>query len=166
MEYLLAVDVQREFVKGSVGKRVYDRVIDFLHKMTPYYTVVAPVYQNKTNPNMNRLLGWNEMQGIMPLDFKPEYFYLHSGYSIKEYLNFQPRDTVDVIGFDTDACVLSACFDLFNAGVNFRILADGCWSSGGKELHQAALKIMERQFGKALDLNTTLEEVIYAHRTH
>ena len=45
---------------------------------------------------------------------------------------------------------------------NFRILADGCWSSGGKEMHQHGLAIMKRQFNKALDTTTSLVETCEA----
>ena len=158
MEYVLAVDVQREFAKGFEGKAVYNKCIEFLRKASIHYTVIAPIYQNKTNPNMHRLVGWNEMTQIEALDFRPDYFYVHSGYSIKEYPAFNPNDIVYVIGADTDACVLSACFDLFNLGVNFRIIVDGCWSSGGRAMHAAGLKVMERQFRKAVDKDTKLED--------
>lgn len=162
MIYVLAVDIQREFVKGFEGKAVYERLMDFIsraHLMD--YTIIAPVYQNKNNPNMNRLVGWNEMKKIQAIEFKADYVYLHSGYSIKEYPDFNPRDFVIVVGFDTDACVLSACFDLFNLGVNFTIIEDGCFSSGGRDMHKAGCKIMKRQFGKAFDDFTKLEDVNY-----
>lgn len=162
MIYVLAVDIQPEFVRGFEGKAVYSRLLDFISRAHIMgYTVIAPVYQNKSNPNMNRLVGWNEMQQIRNLEFKPDYIYLHSGYSIREYPEFNPNDFVIVVGFDTDACVLSACFDLFNLGVNFTIIEDGCFSSGGRDMHNAGCKVMKRQFGKAFDAVTKLREVNY-----
>lgn len=159
MNYLLVVDLQTEFAKGFEGKAVYERCLDFIQRAHPMYTIVAPIYINKTNPNMHRLVSWNEMKDIKPLEFHADYIYAHSGYSIKEYPAFNHGDHVDVIGFDTDACVLSACFDLFNLGVDFRILVNGCWSSGGRGMHNAALKIMDRQFGRAVDRVTRLEDL-------
>lgn len=159
MEYLFCVDVQPEFAKDRKGKDTYNRLLKFIQKVSPFYTVIAPVYLNKTNPNMHRLVGWNEMKEISNLEFRYDYLYYHSGYSITEYPKFQPGDKVVIVGFDTDACVLSTCFDLFNLGVNFKILVDGCWSSGGKYAHKAGLTVMQRQFKRAVDVTTKLEDL-------
>ena len=161
MDYLFFVDVQPEFAKDSYGKKVYQRLLKFEQKMLPYFTVIAPVYKNKTNPNMHRLLQWSEMQDIANLQFKAHYVYEHSGYAIREYPKFRPNDKVVIVGFDTDACVLATCFDLFDLGVNFQILADGCWSSGGRSMHKYGLAVMRRQFGRALDTTTKLEDFMF-----
>lgn len=150
MEYILAVDIQKEFVKDRQGEKIYKKCIEFLKAEGAYFTVVAPIYINKKNPNMGRLLDWREMREIEPLEFTPDFTVAHSGYAIEEYPSFCPGDKVHVIGFDTDACVLSACFDLFNKGVDFDIWLDMVWSSGGKKMHEAGLTVMERQFGRAV----------------
>lgn len=159
MEYLLFVDVQPEFAKDMVGRKLYKRLLQFEQKVFPYYTVIAPIYRNKGNINMSRLVQWNDMQEVSRPQFKAHYVYEHSGYSIREYPKFSSGDIVYVVGFDTDACVLSACFDLFDLDVNFKIIVDGCWSSGGKKMHQAGLEVMKRQFGKAVDTTTKLEDL-------
>jgi nicotinamidase-related amidase len=56
------------------------------------------------------------------------------------------RDTL-VCGVDSDACVLGVLFSLFDAGVNCEVDPDLCWSSTG--LHDAAMKIIQEQFGTA-----------------
>lgn len=53
-------------------------------------------------------------------------------------------DSAVVVGFDTDACVLATAFALFDAGVIPYIDSRGCDSSGGTELHDAALAIAAR----------------------
>lgn len=50
-----------------------------------------------------------------------------------------------VCGVDTDACVLGVVFSLFDAGVDCEVDRTLCWSSTG--LHEAALKIVQEQFG-------------------
>lgn len=50
-----------------------------------------------------------------------------------------------VCGVDTDACVLGVVFSLFDAGVDCEVDRELCWSSTG--LHEAALKIVQEQFG-------------------
>ena len=57
-------------------------------------------------------------------------------------------DTVYVIGFDTDGCVLTTALGLFDNGYEVKIIEELCASSGGKEIHQSALTILKRCIGK------------------
>lgn len=157
MNYLLAVDVQKEFAKGMAGKAAYNRMLNYIKKaQLTYDAVYAAIYQNTGNKNMIRLVHWDEMHQVDSLEFRPDEFWTHGGYSILKYPWFTQNDMVTVIGFDTDACVLSTCFDLFNNDINFRVIADGCFSSGGKAMHRCGLEIMDRQFKNAVDYTTKL----------
>lgn len=49
-----------------------------------------------------------------------------------------------VMGFDTDACVLATAFALWDRGLATTIDARGCASSGGQDMHHAALRIARR----------------------
>ena len=152
-KFLFIVDLQKEFVKGWKGKQVYKKALQFIEKNRSDYTYIyAAVYQQDrfVFKNMQDKLDWDECQSISPLEFECDRVIYHSGYSIPEYPNFSKDDTVEVIGFDTDACVLSACFHLFDMDCDLRILTDYVYSSGGDGFHKAALGIMERQFGKCL----------------
>lgn len=51
-----------------------------------------------------------------------------------------------VCGIDTDACVLGVMFSLFDAGIDCRANTDLCWSSTGKRLHEAGVRIIQQQF--------------------
>lgn len=62
-----------------------------------------------------------------------------------------------IAGWETDACVLGTCFELFDKGVPFRVVTD-CVASERQPAHDAALVIMNRNFGKVVF--TTLEEVV------
>ena len=154
MRYLLVVDVQKEFVKDEIGKRIYKNCVRYVQqaKAKGYDRVLAAVYKNSEKfQNMDRLVQWSDMMNIQGIEFAADDVFTHSGYSIMRYPRLTQLDRVDVIGFDTDACVLSACFDLFNIGCNLRIIVSGCWSSGGEKMHEAGLMVMRRQFGKAVD---------------
>lgn len=152
-KYLFVVDVQKEFVKDKMGEKVYQKCLQYIDAHRHEYdAVIAAVYINDPTKfaNMNRLLNWNDCKKIENLEFIPDGTFMHSGYSIKEYPSVTKLDCIDIIGFDTDACVLSACFDIFNLGCNMRILSEYIWSSGGKKMHEAGIAVMRRQFGKAL----------------
>lgn len=51
-----------------------------------------------------------------------------------------------VCGIDTDACVLGVMFSLFDGGVDSRVNPDLCYSTSGRNLHLAALSIIDHQF--------------------
>ncbi len=151
MKYLLIVDLQKEFAIGEKGVEVYNKCIEFVKEhSSDYDSTIACVYVNIDNPNMQRLVQWDGCKSIQGLDFDADKYFQHSGYSIGAYDSIVYNDEVDVIGFDTDACVLNACFDLFNIGCKLRILTDYVYSSGGQNYHIAGLMIMKRQFGRAV----------------
>lgn len=151
MNVLLVVDVQKEFVKDKFGEKIYAKCIDYINAQYKSYSyILAAVYKNEDNPNMQRLVDYNECKDITPLDFVPDQVVYHSGYSITQYPCVSKVDNIDIIGFDTDACVLSAAFHVFDLGCQMRLLTDLMWSSGGKKFHEAGLTVMKRQFGKAV----------------
>lgn len=158
MKILLVIDLQIEFVKDLQGKMIYEKCLNYINmNRTRYDKVYAAYYRNHGNENMLRYVHWNEMrEAIQPLAFQADRFFPHSGYAVSEYPFDPGNDFVDVIGFDTDACVMNACFDLFNRNIAFRILADGCWSSGGETYHKIGLEVMRRQFRDALDEETAI----------
>lgn len=155
MKYLLVIDLQREFVKDQQGELIYQKCLKYINdNRIKYDSIIAAAYQNGYNVNMQRYLGYTECMKTPTIEFQPDYSYIHSGYSMPVYPQVTINDQIDIIGFDTDACVLSAAFDVFNLGCGLKILSNLCWSSGGKDCHLHGLAIMSRQFGKALDMET------------
>ncbi len=156
MKYLLVVDLQREFAKGPIGKHVYAKSLRYIYDhQADYDAIYAAFYVNDTsqNENMIRLVGWTEMmdeEELSGLQFPYNYRAPHTGYAIPDYPGFTKEDTVDILGFDTDACVLNACFDIFNLGCKMRILIKYVYSSGGMLMHLCGKMCMRRQFKKAL----------------
>lgn len=160
-KYLFAVDVQPEFVCGLVGRSIYTTCINYIGraKESGYDKVFALAYKpNKDFCNMQRYLHWECPETFHPLEFKADEVLYHDGYSAEKYPKLTCEDQVDIIGFDTDACVLSTAFDIFNMCCKLQILQNLCWSSGGEDMHYAALQIMQRQFGDAVV--TQYEEII------
>lgn len=153
MKYLLAIDIQKEFTKGEAGEKIYQNCLKFIAdaKSNGYDEVIAAVYkQSEGFGNMDKLLDWHEMHEIAPLEFEPDRVCMHSGYQMRAFPDIHKNDEVHIIGFDTDACVLAACFDVFEIQCDMKILTDYIYSSGGLEMHMAGLKVLRRQFRKAL----------------
>ena len=76
----------------------------------------------------------------------------HAGYGpnprdVDELVSFVRARGIDravVMGFDTDACVIATALALWDRGLATAIDPRGCASSGGKALHNAALRIARR----------------------
>ncbi len=149
MKYLVAVDIQPAFVTMPVGVKIYERCLNYIEThRADYDKIIAVLYENDgSNPNMERLTHYSECKTSQKAQFTADKIVKHAGYFNFNLLHFKPEDTVDIIGFDTDACVLSTAFNVFDMGCKFRVLKDLCWSSGGKIMHLTGLAVMERNFG-------------------
>ena len=150
---LLVVDLQSEFVTDTEGMSRFQDCIDYIaENSSEYDKVIALIYkQDPEFKNMSRLVNWEECKNVKPLAFNPQFAYLHCGYTCKLLQDIlSPDDIVDIIGFDTDACILNTAFEVFNIGCTMRIWERLCWSSGGKEMHETGLKVMRRQFVNAV----------------
>ena len=145
MRVLLVVDLQKEFAVEPY----HSKVVDFIktHK-SDYDKVIATRFINtKDSPFVNKL-GFNEAMKRHDLDIPyDELFGKHTYECGNGFYKHMKADDVYVIGCDTDACILSMCFEMFRLNVNFKVLSEYCYSSGGEEYHNAALTIMRRNFG-------------------
>ena len=70
MRYLFLVDVQREFVKDRQGQKVYDDILKYIdNQKCNYDSIVALVFQNDIQSNMNRIVDYKEVMQARPLEF-------------------------------------------------------------------------------------------------
>ena len=152
MKILLLVDVQKEFAKDEKGKQLYADICKYVAEYghVDYDLVIATLYKNGNSNNMHNMVKWDEMRDIQEVDYAADYALIHSGYCPRTLSMITPDDEVTVIGYDTDACVMSTLFRLFDMDVPFRVIENGIWSSGGISMHEAGLKVINRQFGTAL----------------
>lgn len=56
-------------------------------------------------------------------------------------------DTVYLCGVDTDCCVMSTAFSLFDLGIKPVVLANLCECRSSKDLHECALRIIKHSLG-------------------
>lgn len=52
-------------------------------------------------------------------------------------------------GIDTDCCVMKTALDLFEIGIKPIVLSHYCASTGGNNIHLAALDMLKRNIGEA-----------------
>lgn len=156
---LVVVDAQRGFIDGAPDG---DKVLGYIHWLldSPVFDIViATRFINPDNSAFRRALGYTDMgydNKNTHLDERVEQradlVVSTYGYGISDMdmdyvwdaLDKQGIDSVQVVGFDTDACVLACAYSLFDAGIVPVIDSRGCASSGGKEVHDAALRIAAR----------------------
>ena len=147
LKILLVIDIQPAFKREPY----YSRVLDYIaHHSNDYDQVIATRFINKADSVFVKKLGYMDAMKKEPLEFNYDMLIgkitcgIGQGYCQK----ILKGNDVTVIGCDTDACVLETCFQMFQNDVDFRILKEYCYSTGGQDYHEAGLKVMERNFGK------------------
>lgn len=150
---LLVIDLQKEFYKDGKEKHLLEYIKQNRHK---YSKIIATLFINDVNSNKNFIecLDWNGCTDVNEgsLEFEYDEVIKKNSYGIcfKDLERFIDCE-VDVIGCDTDACVLANCYLLFDNNFKFNILREYVYSSSSDvSINTYALKIMARNFGKSL----------------
>ena len=148
---LIVVDLQRAFspppalIEGIKKIREgYDCVVT-----TQFLNHPGSLFETELK-YMACQLGSKESEIIIPLS--PIAVFDRYSYGLQrphiEMLKKQVVERLDIVGCDTDACVLATCFALWDNGVRFRVIEELCNSSRGQALHDAAIMIIKRSFNK------------------
>lgn len=147
MKILLAVDVQREF-RDQDGR--YDKIISYIKSAAGQYDLIyATVCANKPDsPFIKNKVWFDCVNGVEPLDFSPDEVFVKYGYGFLDYSWLDPKNQYDIIGFNTDCCVLKVALDLFDRGYEFHVLTDYCYASGGEEEHLRGAAVLRDLLGQ------------------
>jgi nicotinamidase-related amidase len=167
---LLVIDLQKQF-KDAKSAHAYEHGLSYIEKhRKDYDCLTATVFQPKINKNYMTALHWNPSgnfvwENVSPdklaenLEFKCDMIMSKTGYGLpdgwKNMLAPPDRNLseteVDIMGCDADACVMAAAFNLWDAGLRFRILADYIYTtaSGDKGFSMENIAaMMKRNFGE------------------
>lgn len=140
MKILFVVDLQPEFA-DSDGE--YGRILEFVREAieNKYYDkVIATKCLNKENSNFVRYSNWHELIGrASKLEFNADTVIEKIAYGLLDYSILPKEAQIDIVGYNTGACVLKVALDLFDRNYNFKVLADYCYSSSGMEHHKRGL---------------------------
>jgi nicotinamidase-related amidase len=151
---LLIVDVQAGFI--NEGTR---HVVDAISNLqASYQTRIATRFVNYEGSPFREIMGWHRFYPGSPeveLGFSPapgtivldKGVYTCVNESFLGLLRDRGIDEVHLCGIDTDICVTKCAVDLFEKSIRPVVLADYCASHGGREFHEAALKILRRYIG-------------------
>lgn len=150
---LLVIDVQGDRIRDNTS-HIVSQIRNLVHAYKPE-DVFYLQYKNKLDSFYIRFLNWSggmtdtETQIIDTVFRNGSLVFSHYGYLLPQDIisHLQSYQTVGVCGFDTDACVLGAMYSLWENNIHPILFEKYCFSCGGKELHENAVRIMERQFG-------------------
>lgn len=156
---LIAIDCQKGFLNGEteqtaqniknlVCSDTFDNIVatKFVHEVnSPFSSILS--FKKMTQDKEETELIFNRFE-LTKIDYvleKQLYSCVNDKLLDTLYqLNSELPSKVYLCGFDTDACVLKSVLDLFELGIEPIVLKDCCASSGGQQLHESALKILQR----------------------
>lgn len=148
MKILLVVDLQKEF-KDCDGE--YERILNFVKTVKGYDRIIATKCLNSMDSPFVKYENWYDcIDKVEDLEFCPDVVIEKYGYGLSDYACLNKADNYDIIGFNTDACVLKIALDLFDKGYNFRVLTDYCYSSEGLDHHLNGVELLKRLISKAV----------------
>ena len=155
MNKLLVVDLQRQF-KDKDGQ--YDKCLSYIRRNIDgydrvYATLFSQMVGGELNDNYQSMLNWDdciscskedlEFTEIGGIEVIPK-----NGYGIADIDKYITKnDEVFVIGCDTDACIMAVCFQLWDRGINFRILTEYTYTTSSTFTKDDVIKILKRNFG-------------------
>jgi hypothetical protein len=145
---LLVIDVQPSFKVEPY----YSKILEYIaNNKTKYDKIIGTRFINTKNSLYTDRLGYTDCMEREGLDYKPDILIGKRGYAlnIRNNLKLLQNNQIDVIGCDTDACVLATCFQLWDYNIDFKILKDYIYSSGGEDISKSAYDIIIRNFGEA-----------------
>jgi nicotinamidase-related amidase len=170
-EPLLIVDVQRGFI-NDFTRHIPGRIKRLL-ETGDFAPVLFTVFVNTPGSPYQRLLDWHACAGPPETDLVDELasfasrdriFEKHGLTGLPDALAERLRDSrgsaaqVNVVGIDTDMCVLKVAMDIFDLGIEPVILVDCCASTAGLLAHLSGLAILSRNIGPHQLRLTTLHE--------
>ncbi len=152
MKILLVVDLQAEFA-DSDGE--YERILNFVRSATEnktYDRVIATKCLNRENSNFVRYSRWKKMiDGAAELEFTPDTVIEKISYGLTDYSMLPVDAHIDVVGYNTGACVLKVALDLFDRNYNFTVLSRYCYSSSGLKHHKHGLWTLKNLMENAVE---------------
>ncbi len=151
---LLIIDLQMEFLNEDSAE-LPSRIAK---EQSRYRYVAATKFVNKPDSLYTQILEYKECQDSgsinMRHDGPVDKIFEKTGYSgftaeLKEWLRSKKIEVVHVCGVDTDSGVLATSLALWDNGFLPIVLSSLCASLAGREVHEAALRILKRNIGSA-----------------
>lgn len=155
---LILVDVQRGFM-NEFTHHIPERILALLER-DDHKPLLFTRFVNVAGSPYHKFLDWHECEKPPATELVPELeqhvrkgrVYEKKGYTglpgaLATYLKRSRRKEVEIVGIDTDICVLKIAMDVFDLGIKPIVLTDCCASTLGSQAHLAGLAILSRNVG-------------------
>jgi nicotinamidase-related amidase len=155
---LVVVDVQRGFL-NTYTEHIPARIRRLI-QTGDYEPLFFTRFINSEGSAYHRLLDWHACAGPPETDLVAELgpfvaegalFDKHGLTGLPESLGARLEELglrqTAIAGIDTDMCVLKTAMDIFDMGIEPRVLIDCCASTAGLQAHLAGLAILSRNLG-------------------
>lgn len=156
MKNILIVDMQKGFVKHT-NIHLVEKINSYLSN-NKFDNIILTQCINDENSPYRSILSWNNMTKLDEQELVINYpnnakIITKNCYGIShndiEMIKRLGITEIEICGTDTDACVYAIALNLFDNNIRPIILSNLCASSSGNpNIHNNALEIMKRQFGK------------------
>jgi len=155
---LLVVDVQNGFVNPYTA-HVPGRIRRLVER-GGHDPVLVTRFVNAPGGPYRRFLDWHACAEPPETDLAPELAPLAAPDRVFEkpgftgipddlaaYLRDLDAEEIEIVGIDTDMCVLKVAMDVFDLGIRPVVLVDCCASTAGLQAHLAGLAVLARNIG-------------------
>jgi|SRR3989344_3335197 len=158
---LIVIDVQKYFLIKET-KPIIKGIRDFLKQNSSEYLVIYfTIFKNDKNSPLWQISEWRDCTSSPQTDVCDEikeftnnknlfYKNILSAGKVPGIINDIKKkniEEVDLLGFDTDCCVLATAYDLFDQGIKPVVIENLTWSTSKDRLHSSAIKMIRRNIG-------------------
>lgn len=154
MRALLVVDLQEEF-KDKDG--VYNDILKWVKcqkEIGLYDMIIATQCGNSLSSPFYKYTGWDAMLdgNVKKLPFDSDYVIYKDTYGLScEDFDLLPMGYVyDIVGYNTEACVLKVALDMADRGRDIRVLVNHCYSSSGEKHHKRGVEVLKSLLTSAI----------------
>ncbi|MBI2079609.1 cysteine hydrolase [Candidatus Micrarchaeota archaeon] len=158
---LIVIDVQNYFINRNT-EHLPEKIARFIGSNKFDY-ILFTQFVNHSKSNFAKMLGWEKCNSSPAIDihsalvnyvkkkntFTKDTLSAFKSEELKKFLKKNKVEEVYLCGTDSEACVLSSAFEAFDLGFRVHILKELCASTNGKEFHEYARTIMERNLERA-----------------
>jgi len=151
---LLIIDVQRGFINKHT-KNIPSLAESIQEKYKFVYVAQLEYEEHSPFLDIRKSSGFSDVDNPTELAFIPtsksKIIKKHGYSAATPQLLFELEKNnirqINLMGIDTDQCVLATALALFDQNITPRVLSGYCASTGGASMHKSAIKIMKRALG-------------------
>ena len=161
---LIVIDIQKGLI-SKLSDKLPSRIQSYIEEHgKDYALIIYTQFKNRRGSSFVKYLHWDEFMGegqtaivdeLRSFVNRKNLFvkYTYGSFVDGKVLNALKKHKisgVDIVGIDTENCVLTFARDAFDRGFSVRVLKNMCASHIDAKLHRAALEIIKENIGEVV----------------